>query len=53
MKLQEPASASESETAEQSGDETAVDDTEPVRKGAISDPNAAGIRIDLSGIGAR
>lgn len=53
VKLQEPASASESETAEQSGDETAVDDTEPVRKGAISDPNAAGIRIDLSGIGAR
>ncbi|RWC37733.1 MAG: conjugal transfer protein TraH, partial [Mesorhizobium sp.] len=51
--LAEPTPASEGETAEQRGDKTAAGDSDPAREAATTDPNKAGIRIDLSGIGAR
>ncbi|TIQ37254.1 MAG: conjugal transfer protein TraH [Mesorhizobium sp.] len=52
VKPTEPTPESESETAEQRGDKTAAGDSDPAREAASTDPNKAGIRIDLSGIGA-
>lgn len=53
VKLTAPTPASDGETAEQGGDKTAAGGTDLAREAATTDPNKAGIRIDLSGIGAR
>ncbi|RWP15751.1 MAG: conjugal transfer protein TraH [Mesorhizobium sp.] len=53
VKLAQPTPPSEGESAEQRGDKTAAGGTDPAREAATIDPNKAGIRIDLSGIGAR
>lgn len=53
VKLAQPTPPSEGESAEQRGDKTAAGGTDPAREAATTDPNKAGIRIDLSGIGAR
>ncbi|RWB93475.1 MAG: conjugal transfer protein TraH [Mesorhizobium sp.] len=52
VKLAQPMPPGEGESAEQRGDKTAAGGTDPTREAATTDPNKAGIRIDLSGIGA-
>ncbi|RWP02665.1 TraH family protein [Mesorhizobium sp.] len=52
VKLAQPMPPGEGESAEQRGDKAAAGGTDPTREAATTDPNKAGIRIDLSGIGA-
>lgn len=50
VKLAEPVRDGEGEPAEQSGDKTAAGEPDSAHQEDPSDPNKAGIRVDLSGI---
>lgn len=52
-KLAQPASTQNDETETKNGSRENLGDEDPSSEAVSSDPNKAGIRIDLSGIGAR